>query len=167
MNNYEEILNFLKNNQPLPDENNITDEQINMYRNSIEYLDYVYADERCIPLLLNCFGSWYLFEIDKHVEFILLKFDKEIVEPYLIDALKSKNMYVRYWATHYACTFLSEKNIYLLETIVLNKNEYEETRLFALIAMSFINEEKTNKYIKELSEDDFNKQLIEDYKDSI
>lgn len=167
MNKYEEILTFLENNQPLPDENNITDEQINMYRNSLEYLDEVYSDERCIPLLLNCFGSWYLFEIDKHVEPILLKFNKEIVEPYLINSLKSKNKYVRYWSVCYAGEFLSENNINLLKKIISNKNEDEDTRLFGLLSMSFISEEKTNEYIKELSKDDFNKQLIEDYNDTI
>lgn len=164
---YEEIIAFLKKNQPFQNEDNITKQDIDMYRKSIEYLDKIYADERCIPLLLNCFGSWCLFEIDKHVEFILLKFDKEVVEPYLIESLKSENKYVRYWSACYASTFLSKNNIGLLESIIQNKNEEEETRLFALISMSFIDEKRTNKYIEKLGKDSFNKQLIEDYNETI
>ena len=164
---YEDIIGFLEKNQPFPNEENITDKDINMYINSLKYLYEVYADERCISLLLNCFGSWNLFEIDKNVEFILLKFDKEIVEPYLIKYLKSENKYVRYWSACYASTFLSKNNIGLLESIIQNKNEEEETRLFALISMSFIDEEQTNKYIQDLSKDDFNKKLIEDYNETL
>ena len=33
--------------------------------------------------------------------------------------------------------------------------------------MSFIDEEKTNEFIEELSKDSFNKQLIEDYNETI
>ena len=165
--NYEDIIDFLEKNQPFQNEENIAEEDIDMYKNSLKYLDEVYADERCIPLLLNCFGSWYLFEIDKHVEFVLLKFDREIVEPYLVESLKSQNKYIRYWASCYASSFLSDNNIELLESIVQNKKEEESTRLEALISMSFIDEEKTNEFIEELSKDSLNKQLIEDYNETI
>lgn len=165
--NYDEIIEFLNKNQPFPKEDKITDKDVDMYIKSLKYLEEVYIDERCIPLLLNCFRSWYLFEIDKVVEPILLKFDKDIVEPYLLESLKSENEYVRFWSACYACSFLSEKNIKLLEKIVENKKEDHDTRLFALMSMSFISEEKTNKFIEKLNKYEFNKQLIEDYNDTL
>ena len=44
--NYEDIIYFLEKNQPFQNEENIAEEDIDMYKNSLKYLDEVYADER-------------------------------------------------------------------------------------------------------------------------
>jgi len=50
---YNEILDFLKENQPFPDDENIKEYEIDMYADAVKYLDEVYSDEKCIPLLLK------------------------------------------------------------------------------------------------------------------
>ncbi|MCC3864973.1 HEAT repeat domain-containing protein [Terrisporobacter petrolearius] len=148
---YNEILDFLKENQPFPDDENIKEYEIDMYADAVKYLDEVYSDEKCIPLLLNCFGDWFTYDINKHVEFIICKFDKELVLPHLRQALRSNNKYVRYWACQYTMSFPDKSLIDGLKEIIKNKKENDnDTRLSAVTALTFINNSDVKFYLEKM-----------------
>jgi hypothetical protein len=99
-----EAIEFLKQHQPLPDDDKLTKEIIDNYDAVRKYFK-LNPDEECIPLFLNSFGYVDGFGVYQLIEDIISLFDREKVVPHLKKALQSQFRGVRYWNTQIAAIF--------------------------------------------------------------
>jgi hypothetical protein len=104
-------------------------------------------DERCIPLFLNSFGDGSGFGVYQLVEDVIKQFDKTIVLPYLLDAIKSDYNSIRYWCIEIAGIFPDNSLI-----PDLKKNLYDSSvdiRTASMIALSQIKCDETIEILRE------------------
>jgi len=104
--NTKHALQFLKENQPMPSDENLTDEIIGKYDEIKQYF-FGNPDKRCIELFLNSFGyidGWGVYQL---VDSVILQFPSSEVIPYLLKALKSNYPSIKYWnaqiSANYPC----------------------------------------------------------------
>ncbi len=99
-----EAFSFLKEHQPMPSDDELTEQEIEKYEEVRRFfLDNV--DEQCIPLFLNSFGGKDGYGIYQMVEDVILMYDKEVVLPYVLNAFNSSCEYVIYWCVQIASNF--------------------------------------------------------------
>ena len=115
----EKALDFLKQYQPMPDDLELTETQIDIYDNVRKFF-VDNPDERCIPLFLNSFGRWGGYGVYQLVDEVFWHFDKEIVVPYLVNSLQSEHEGVCYWNAQIACDFPDKRLTKPLERLLLS-----------------------------------------------
>lgn len=121
--NTDEAIEFLSKNQPMADDKDLDQETISTY-NLVRTYFLTNYDERCVRLFLNSFGQGSGFGIYQLVEDVIEKYDKKIVVPQLIEALKSKHKSVKYWSGQIAASFPDKRLLEPLKSL-LNSDDFE------------------------------------------
>ena len=98
----DEMLDFLKDHQPLPDH---PPTRIMDRFKEILCFFYENPDEACIPLLLQAFSEWDDLTLYESVQSVIRKFPKGAVLPHLKAALMSPHYSVRLWCADTASHF--------------------------------------------------------------
>lgn len=102
-----EALSFLKKHQPMPNDDEIKENEINEYEEVRKYF-INNPDEQCVPLFLNSFGGKDGLGVYQMVENVILMYDSEIVLPHILKALDSTYEGVKYWGIQISSNFPSE-----------------------------------------------------------
>lgn len=97
-------LEFLHNHQPLPADDQITEEQLLILDDVRKYFLKNYAPE-AIPLLLNVFGDGNGFGVYQLMEDIFENVPKSTLVPCIAEGLRSKHRGVRYWNAEIASRY--------------------------------------------------------------
>jgi len=124
-----DAINFLKQYQPMPDDNNLSKDIIDQY-DDVRKFFLANPDEECISLFLNSFGERDGFGVYQLIEDVIKKFEKSKVLPHLLNALKSDYRSVRYWNAQIASSFPDEK---LFEPLKKLLDEHDVDIRFAAI----------------------------------
>jgi hypothetical protein len=134
--NQDKALKILNKYSPMPDDEELTEEIVNEYR---EAIDYLYKNPPGIiflkPLLhsLGAYDGWGVYEITRS---ILVSYDISQVIPYIKDELLSKLDGRRYWCTLFAIDFPDESLIpMLLKTL---NDPIEGIRVNSVMALESI-----------------------------
>lgn len=162
----EKALNFLRKNQPMPNDENLNENLIGMYDEVRKYfLDN--PDEECLPLFLNSFGEYDGMGVYQLVEDVILNFQHDEVVKYLLEALKSKYNGVKYWCTQICSLFPDRKLINPLVELINDSNE--DIRMSVIISLTQIQDKKVLIILKEQlnveKNDDVKNLLIDVIKD--
>lgn len=128
-------LNFLKANQPMPNDNLLNSHLINTY-DQIRKFFLENPDEECISLFLNSFGEYNGMGVYQLIEDVILKYDHEIVVPYLQEALKSEFNGVKYWCAQICENFPDDRLINPLMSLMQDSNP--DIQISAITALSQI-----------------------------
>lgn len=103
-----EAISFLRTHQPMPDDGEVTKEELGQYE-EVGTFFLGHRDEVCIPLFLNSFGGKAGFGVYKMVENVIMMYDKETVLPYILKALDSPYTGVRLWCARIASNFPDDR----------------------------------------------------------
>lgn len=106
--NHETALRFLKANQPLPSDTDLSQSTINKFDEVRRFFSNN-PDPLSVKLLLNIFGDGDGLGTYKFVEDTLLQQDRATVVSELLHALGSPHRSVRYWCAQIASSFPDAK----------------------------------------------------------
>lgn len=102
-----EAFSFLENHQPMPNDADLNEDDIQMYEQVRRYfIDN--PNERCVPLFLNSFGGKDGFGVYQMVENVILMYDKDTVLPHLLNGFNSQHDGIKYWCIQIASYFPDE-----------------------------------------------------------
>ncbi|MBV9788479.1 MAG: HEAT repeat domain-containing protein [Chloroflexi bacterium] len=104
--NTEEALQFLRENQPLPPDDQL-DDRIKTFEEVRQFFEE-HIDPRCLELLLNAFGDGSGFGVYQLVEDTIRMYPPDLVVPILQRTLCSPSHSVRYWNAQVAEYFSHE-----------------------------------------------------------
>lgn len=153
--NKEEALAFLKKHQPMPEDKELTQELMNKYEEVKTFFEKN-PDVDCIPLFIKSFGEDG-FGMYEDVRFVFYKLPSETVAGYLKQFLYSKNRNIRHWCAEFALSYsfpeLTEPLTYCL------KEQDDEIRNCAVIALQFIPEKRVTKVLQEAYEHEVDKAI--------
>lgn len=141
----EKGLNFLKENQPMPNDKNLNESLISMYDEVRRYF-LANPDEKCLPLFLNSFGEYGGMGVYQLVEDVILKFNHDKVVDCLLEALKSKYNGVKYWCAQICALFPDEKLINPLEELLNDLNQ--DIRMSVITSLSQIQDDRVTTILK-------------------
>ncbi|MCL6459271.1 MAG: HEAT repeat domain-containing protein [Gorillibacterium sp.] len=142
----EEAIHFLQSNQPLPNDNDLSEQVIKTYDQTRMYF-MNNPEIRCVPLFLNSFGEGSEFGVYQLIEDVTTQFPHEGVVQYLIKALQSEHKGVRYWCSQIASSFPNAK---LIPPIVkLLEESDSDVRYSAITALAQIDDDRVLSIIKE------------------
>lgn len=160
--NRQRALEFLRNNQPLPDDNGITQEVIDEY-DEVRKFFLENPNRESLSLFFGSFGKGGGLGIYQLIEDTILTHDPEDVVPELALALKTGTEESKYWCAQIASNFPDER---LIEGLQISLEcENVDIREAAVTALECIGGIKVVKLLKEqlLKENDKGvKELIED-----
>ena len=130
-------LKFLKNHQPMPSDEDLSEDLIETYDEIREHF-LITPDKRCIELFLNSFGYIDGFGVYQLVENVILQFSKEDVLPHLLKALKSKHAGVKYWNAQISSNYPCLELIMPLKDLLYDENiDVRSSALIGLEACKF------------------------------
>lgn len=141
-----EALTFLRQHQPLPPDNQLTEELIEQYRQSLDYCR-ASRDVECVPLLLNVFGKGSGWDTYQLADEILWQFAPVDVLPHLLQSLRSKYMSVRYWSAEIAAVFPFPELIAPLQEMLAEEDE--DNRSVAVRALAFIDDAQVDALLRD------------------
>lgn len=128
-----EALSFLKEHQPMPNDDKLKENEIKKYEEVRNYF-ISHPDEQCVPLFLNSFGGKDGLGVYQMVEDVILMYDSEIVLPHILETFDSKNEGVKYWGIQISSNFPSEC---LFNPLVrLLKSDDEDIKLATITAIA-------------------------------
>jgi hypothetical protein len=145
----EESLNFLRQYQPLPSDDQLSEQLITKFDEVRKYF-IEHPDPEAIPLFLNSFGEGSGFGVYQLVEDVINKFPIELVLPHLTYALQSSNASVRYWSAQIAEFFPCGEIVKPLEQILLNDDS--DSRSAAITALSDIEDSRVDDILRQAKE---------------
>jgi hypothetical protein len=119
----EEALDFLRQHQPMPKDEDLTADIINKY-NEIRLFFIEHKSKECIPLFLNSFGYINGLGVYQLVEDVILQFSMEDIIPYMKEALKSNIYSIRYWNVQIAANYPSFELLPML-TDLLKEDDFD------------------------------------------
>jgi hypothetical protein len=153
-----QALEFLSNNQPMPDDNLLTKDVIDRYDQVRKwFLDN--PDRDCIPLFLNSFGDGDGLGVYQLIGNVIRKFSSQEVVPHLISALSSKSPSVRYWSAQIAARFPEKE---LIEPLVkLLDDEDFGIRYMAVVALEQIGGESVQVALKNALDKEDDEDMVE------
>lgn len=104
--NREEALKFLKTYQPLPNDEELSNniDILNFYDEVRKYF-LIHYEPACVPLFLNSFGGRDGFGIYQLIEDVIKQYPNELVVPFIKQALNSKFETVIYWNAQISILF--------------------------------------------------------------
>lgn len=155
-------IEFLRQHQPLPPDDELTDEEIEKYEEVCDYFERN-ADPECIPLFLHSFGEGTGDGLYQLVEDIIAKFSSGEVVPHLVHALGSPHESVRYWAAQIAAGYESPQLTEALLEIV--RTDTPEIRGEAITALMSIEDPEIDNFFKHLAQTTTDEQLKEELED--
>lgn len=171
-----EAFSFLKEHQPMPNDDELTKQEIEKYEEVRRFfLDNV--DEQCIPLFLNSFGGKDGFGVYQMVEEVILMYDKKVVLPYILNAFDSPCEYVIYGCVQIASNF-PDVDLFIPLVEILKKYEDEDIKAATITALAqlALNDIRTNDVIdvlineiETISDDEvkeFAEEVLEDIQNS-
>lgn len=122
--NRNEALSFLRNHQPMPDDDELTQEVIDKYDEARKLLT-ADPDKEVISLLLNSYGNGDGRGIYQLVEDVLYKCHRDDVIVEIKEILENPSIAdsVRYWVTQVSAAFSDVKLRKGLEISLKSKNE--------------------------------------------
>lgn len=138
-----EALEFLKLHQPMPADNDITQEMINIYDNVRIYF-LAHPDKEAIPLLLNSFGEGDGLGVYQLVEDVFYKCNIDDVVENIASILENPNTIksIRFWCTLLTMSFPDNRLINGLK-ISAQSND-ADTHDMALLGLKLIGEKCTD-----------------------
>ncbi|MBU6954447.1 hypothetical protein [Hahella sp. HN01] len=122
--NIDKSLEFLRKNQPLPADEDVSEADIDMF-NQVRTFLISNPDERAIPLVLNAFGDGSGFGVYQVCDDIFRPFKSEVVLPHLKNALASKHYGMRYWASQWAMEINSIDIVPEINSMLKNPEDTE------------------------------------------
>jgi len=159
-----EAIDFLKENQPLPDDRVLeTNSEILEKFNEVRKYFLENPNPICISLFINSFGNGSGFGIYQLIEDVLLMYSSGQVIPHLIKGLKSQKYGIKYWSTQIASSFPNNKLIDPLAKLL--KDKRSDVRYAAIVALAEIDDKRALDLIKnaqKLEEDTEVLELIEE-----
>lgn len=129
----EEALNFLESHQPMPSDENLSSELIGAYE-KVRVFFKNNPDNRCIPLFLNSFGGKDGYGVYQMVDEVICMYDKELVIPYIMEAIRVDNINIQFHAIEFAADF-PDKRLYPLLSGLLNSVD-EDVIMASIIALA-------------------------------
>lgn len=128
-----EALSFLKEHQPMPTDNELTEYEIRKYEEVRKFfLNNV--DVQCIPLLLNSFGGKDGLGVYQMMEDVILMYNKEEVLPHILEALNNSCEYVIYWCVQIASNFPDADLFIPLSKFI--KHDDEDIKIASITALA-------------------------------
>ena len=159
----EAALDFLKQNQPMPDDDRLTEELITEY-DEIRLFFIVNHDPRCIPLFLNSFGKGDGFGVYQLVEDVIAAYPVDWVVPCIDLALRSADPNIRYWCAQIAERF----PVYdLIEPLQSAMQREDEGSFFALISLEHIGAPEAIASVRDFMKSVKNAELKQDIIDAM
>ncbi|SMQ80613.1 HEAT repeat-containing protein [Bacillus sp. OV166] len=162
-----QALSFLKEHQPLPNDQEVDIEDIRSLDEARKYfIENPYPE--CIPLFLNVFGKGSGFGVYQFIEDVIMQFNNKEVVPHLVKSLQSDHQGVRYWSAQIASSFPDKRLIEPLSSMVIEKDsdlrwaaymaleEIRDKSVFSILKSALQNEKEPENY--EMLED-----IIENY----
>ena len=107
--NRHQAIEFLKLNQPLPDDA-LLEKDIAVFKEVEQYFANN-PDPACVPLFLNCFGDGSGYGRYQIIEDLILKYDGKLVVSHLKQALFSQYSSVRYWCSQISQNYTNNELI--------------------------------------------------------
>jgi hypothetical protein len=138
---------FLLDNQPLPPDDKISQDQLNSF-DQVRLFLADNPDESFIPLMLNAFGDGSGYGLYQVCDNVFRCFSTPKMAPHLEAAMRSPHKGVRYWATHWAPEFPDESLIPVLSERTRDKEA--DTDFFAIFALSVIFQRTGNRKALEI-----------------
>ncbi len=142
----ENAVEFLENQCPFSDKDDVTQETIDKYRESIDLAEKT-QDERLVLPLMTSFGPGSGYGLYQMVIFAFQKYDKiKLVKP-LIQSLQNPDPNIRYWACQHALDLsIAETAPYLRNHV---NDEDDSIAFFASAALEFVGDRSDYEMIKD------------------
>lgn len=143
----EDALQFLCNHQPMPPDEEWTEELAKQY-DQVRQFFINHPDPACIPLFLHSFGNRNGLGIYQLVDEVFQNYKPAQVVPHLTEALDSKHESVRYWTAQVCMDFPNER---LIEPVLKAlKYSNEDTRYFCYLTLQYILEDAQYDYAEQV-----------------
>ena len=170
-----EAISFLKEHQPMPSDDKLTECEIKKYEEVRKFfLNNV--DIQCIPLFLNSFGGKDGLGVYQMVEDVILMYDKEQVLPHILNAFNNPCKYVIYWCIQIASNFPDADLFMPLTKFIKDDDEDIRSASITALAQLALNDircsdvvEVLKKEIEIISDEEvkeFAREVLEDILDS-
>lgn len=156
--NVDEAIDFLRQHQPMPATDLVSDELVSKYNNALDCLLDA-GEPSCIPLLLNSFGDGDLFGVYTRVEGVICQFDEIEVVDHLNAALASGSDSVKYWSLQIASNFPNE--ILIPNLLRLARNDSIDIRTAAITTMGLIPSKEIDSFLLSASDTESDEDLKE------
>ena len=160
--NKQDAMNFLTNNQPLPNDDELTEEVISKF-DGIRKFFLANKDVDCIPLFLNSFGDGSGFGVYQLIENVIIQFHKNEVLPHLIQALDSPHRGVRSWCAEIASSFPDPILIHPLKKLLLEEDM--DIRIMACLSLGAIGGDQVTEILENALKSEKNVDVIEVFED--
>ena len=131
-----QALEFLRQHQPMPGDDGLTEDLLTTFQEVHDYF-VEHPDPSCIPLFLNSFSDSMGFGVFQVCGEVFQRYDILLVTPHLVDALRSDQRGVRWWAAHWAMELESEELIEPLVELLASEID-DDAHYFALATLGFI-----------------------------
>ena len=155
-------LDFLRKNQPLPSDDDISEEELTIYHEAIMFFKEN-PNKLCIPLFLNSFGYQSGFGLYQLVDEVLCQYEMDDVLEHLISALSNEKGSVQMWAANLATDYPSVSLLPHMERLLnietpseLKDNDkyiqIADIKVSILSSLTFFEFPEVNSMIKKYSE---------------
>ena len=164
--NKEIAIAFLRTYQPMPDDQDLSDELIRKYSKVRKYFK-AHPTPDCIPLFLNSFGNGTVSGQYQLVADVLTQFENDKVVPHLAKALTSDRLPQVSWAAEISAYFPSPNLVPALKTLATHTDV--DIRLFAIVALDSNQMEDLDSFLTRLyasEEDELVLEILEDIMDN-
>ena len=142
--NIDEAMDFLRQHQPMPATDLVSDELASRYDKALDCLSGA-GEPSCIPMLLNSFGDGDLFGVYTRVEGVICQFDEIEVVDHLNAALASRSDSVKYWSLQIASNFPNE--ILIPNLLRLARSNSLDIRTAAITTMGSIPSKEIDSFL--------------------
>ena len=158
---------FLREHQPMPSDEDVTEEEIKKYE-EVRTFFINNPDERCVPLFLNSFGGKDGLGVYQMVEDVIVMYNKKVVLTCIIHAVNSSYEGVRYWCIQIASNFPDESLLSPLANFLQSEDQDIKTAAITAIAQLALNHIRVyevlkilEKEIKQITDEDIKEFAIE------
>ncbi len=156
--NRQSAIRFLRNNQPLPGDDDLTEQLISEYDEVRRYF-LENKDVDCVPLFLNSFGDGSGFGVYQLVERVIVQFNKNEVLPHIVKALGSEHRGVKRWCVEIAASFPDPGLINSLEKLLLDDDS--DTRIMACLSLDAVGGDEVIIILKSALKNEKNEDVLE------
>lgn len=160
-----EAFSFLKEHQPMPNDDELDEKVIKRYEEVRKYF-LNNPDEKCIPLFLNSFGGKDGLGVYQMVEDVIIMYDSKKVLPHIIEAFDSTYESIKYWGIQISFNFPSKCLFDPLTNLCRIEDEDIKLATITSLAQLALNSIMKKEVIKIL-EEECKKVMEEDIKEFI
>ena len=149
-NHVEDIISQLRNLSPMPEDSEVTGEQLTKYDSLVNMLAQ-YEDRRCIKPLIESFGYGNGHGVYWSVVHLLERFTVQEIDPILLEGLHNHNPGTRMWSA--LMLGRSENRSAVPDLLRLLDDNKELVRAEAIIALGRFQVEDIRKRLLKLNDD--------------